>query len=388
MEFEIIVKKLNNELSPKEKIAFDKWYHASAKHRAYYVKVRNNYLKEAKLVKTDDAWKFISSKIEKDQKNQYFKIALAASILGIIGLSIFFQFINDQPVSTILNPSAISVTDFRNDKAILTLGNGTEIDLTNKTYQTTHIKSNGSQIVYEPLKHQFTDEAIVYNYLTVPRGGEYFIKFSDGTEVWLNSDTKLKYPVQFTERFRKIELIYGEAYFNVSSSTMHQGASFIVGTPDQVVEVQGTKFNIKAYKEDEIITTTLVEGKVTVINSETKIKEFLIPNQQLALNTITNKYSIQKVNPKNFICWKNGLFTFKNKSLEDIMIVLSRWYDIEVTFRNEKLKERKFNGVFRKNQQIENILESIERTRKAAFDIKGGKIYVETIISSEDSSNK
>jgi len=377
MEFELIVKKLKNELSPKEAVAFGKWYNASAKHRAYFAKVSGNYLKETAPVATDEAWKSISSKLNKDQKNQYWKIAIAASIIGIITLSGFLQLINTPPITNIPNAMTSSPIKIGDDKAILTLGNGTNIVLTNNTYQNNYIKSNGTQLIYDSINSQPNAEAIVYNYLTIPRGGEYFVKLSDGTKVWLNSDSKLKYPVRFSGTSRKVELIYGEAYFEVSPSTLHDGANFIVATQNQVVEVLGTEFNIKAYQEDAIIATTLVEGKVSLTNSATQQQEYLMPNQQLKLNTKTNKVSIQQVDPENIVSWKNGFFKFKNTSLKEIMIVLSRWYDMDVAFKDKDLKKKKFNGVFSKKQQIENILEAIQKTREAAFKIEGEKILIE-----------
>lgn len=388
MEFQLLLKKIKNELSPEEEVVFNRWYRASGKHRSYYAKICSNYSKQKEPVKTDEAWQLINSKLNRNHRNYYWQIAIAASVIGIIALAVFFQKTTNpnnpstdtQPISSITEPSIPSpppaLIQIGKHKAVLTLGNGNEVVLTNKIYETSHTKSNGSQLIYESLNAQPPSENIVYNYLTIPRGGEYFVKLSDGTKVWLNSDSKIKYPVRFTGKSRKIELLYGEAYFDVSPSTLHQGANFVVQTNHQIVEVFGTQFNIKAYKEDPFIATTLVEGRVTLTNSLTRQKEKMVPNQQVKLNTETNKLSIYKVNPENIICWKDGFFKFKNKSLEEIMTVLSRWYAIEATFKNEGLKTKEFNGVFRKQQQIESILKSIEQTQEAAFQIEGEKIII------------
>ena len=202
---------------------------------------------------------------------------------------------------------------------------------------------------------------------------------SDGTKVWLNSDSKLKYPVHFTGSSREVELLYGEAYFEVSPSTLHDGANFIVATQHQVLEVLGTQFNIKAYKEDDFIATTLVGGEIVLTNNETSQQEYLTPNHQLKLNTQTNILSINPVDPKFIIGWKSGLFEFNNSSLEEIMVVLSRRYDFEVVFNNTELRNKKFSGIFRTVQTIENILESIKKTGEAAFDIKGKQIFIKPI---------
>ena len=174
---------------------------------------------------------------------------------------------------------------------------------------------------------------------------------------------------------RKVELLYGEAYFDVSSSKNHNNTNFIVSTKGQDVEVLGTEFNIKAYNEDDIISTTLVEGKVLVDNNGNK--ESLKPNQQLQYNTITNKVNIVPVDVYYEISWKNGLFSFKNKPLKDIMQVISRWYDVDVVYKNTKALDVTFNGVFNKKKRIDEILLIIENTKEAKFKTQGKVIFME-----------
>jgi ferric-dicitrate binding protein FerR (iron transport regulator) len=241
------------------------------------------------------------------------------------------------------------------------------------TVQTKNATSNGAQIVYKT--NQQTQTKIAYNYLTIPRGGQFFIKLSDGTKVWLNSESQLKFPVAFTDgETRQVELVYGEAYFDVSPSTKHRGAKFKVYNKSQEVEVVGTEFNIKAYKDETNVFTTLVEGKVNVTVDNKKQK--LLPNQQLNLNINTNVSVLNTVDVYNEIAWKEGVFSFKRKSLEEIMVVLSRWYDLDVKFENPNLKKLGFNGTVGKDQKIEEILETI----KSYGAIKEYKITNKTVI--------
>ena len=379
MEFEIIIKKLKNELSPEEETAFNLWYESSATHRSYYKKVVDNYQKTASPVATKEAWKVINSKITRSKKNAAWKIAVAASIIGVIAFFGIFQPSNKSQIS---DQSQIisSVIETGNDKAILTLADGTDLMLTNNPFRNDFFNSDGKEIVYESKAVETPPVNIGYNYLTVPVGGEYFVKLSDGTQIWLNSDSKLKYPVHFSGPSRTVELVYGEAYFKVTSSSLNSGANFIVETQNQLVEVLGTEFNIKAYREENFISTTLVEGKVSVINKETSEGKTLLPDQRLILHTNSNRFEKEIVDTDDIICWKDGFFRFKNKSLEDIMTTLSRWYDIEVVFENEELKRKEFNGVFRKDQQIQSILESIQNTREAKFKIEGRRIIIEKTI--------
>ena len=147
---------------------------------------------------------------------------------------------------------------------------------------------------------------------------------SDGTKVWLNSESQLKYPVAFNDgETRQVELVYGEAYFDVSPSTAHKGARFKVFNQSQEVEVLGTEFNIKAYKDETNIYTTLVEGKVAI--SAAGKNQILKPNQQSNLNLETGSIEITTVDVYNETTWIDGIFSFENKPLKEILKVLSRW---------------------------------------------------------------
>ncbi|WP_323028189.1 FecR family protein [Gelidibacter japonicus] len=242
------------------------------------------------------------------------------------------------------------------EKATLTLEDGTKVTLEKgDSIQTHNAISNGEEIIY----NNNTSRQLVYNYLTIPRGGQFQLTLSDGTRVWLNSETQLKYPVSFTDsESRQVELVYGEAYFEVSHSTEHKGSDFKVYNQNQDVQVLGTEFNIKAYKDESNIYTTLVSGKVAINTESTK--QVLVPNQQANLDLTTDKLSIKNIDIKGEIAWIHGEFIVKNKSLKEIMKVLSRWYDMDVTFANKELENVRFVGVLGKDQNIVDILNTIK----------------------------
>ncbi|WP_343330742.1 FecR family protein [Polaribacter staleyi] len=248
------------------------------------------------------------------------------------------------------------------DKAILTLEDGKQIVLEKgNEIITDKVTGNGDELVYSDKLKPKVIEELIYNYLTIPRGGQYRVKLSDGTDVWLNSESKLKYPVNFIEgKTRQVELVYGEAYFDVSPSTNHNGDKFKVLTKNQEVEVLGTEFNIKAYKDENSIYTTLIEGKVRIENDSNKV--VLKPNEQSVLNINNKDFVVSKVDVYSEVAWKRGLFSFKNKSLKEIMKVLSRWYDVDVVFVDKKLENVVFKGVLNKNQSIQDILILIKNT--------------------------
>ena len=262
------------------------------------------------------------------------------------------------------------------DKASLTLEDGLVIQLEKgKKVQTENSTSNGEQIVYGSQKN--SKDVVAYNFLTVPRGGQFQIKLADGTLVWLNSDSKLKYPVAFAKgKTRQVELLYGEAYFDVSPSTNHKGAKFKVLHRSQTIEVLGTEFNVKAYKEEMNIYTTLVRGKVSV--SIEKDKSILVPGQQSDLDLENSKLTKKKADVGNEIIWMKGIFSFKDMPLDDIARVVSRWYDVDILFAEPELKNKKYNGLFRKDEPLEDILESILNTKTIKrYDIEGKTVSIE-----------
>ena len=287
------------------------------------------------------------------------KYAAAAVILFGLGFffrdNLFHQSTENDAVSIIVNANTIEPGT---EKATLTLEDGSEITLEKGApFQTQNANSNGEKIIYEAGKRK--SKEIAYNYLTIPRGGQFYVVLSDGTKVWLNSESQLKYPVSFKEgEARQVELVYGEALFDVTPSSKHKGARFKVLNNAQEVEVVGTVFNIKAYKDETNIYTTLVEGKVNV--STENIKQSLIPNQQLHLDLKTNISIVKTVNTHNEISWKDGVFSFEQKPLVEIMKVLSRWYDKQVVFENKDLKEITFTGVLGKNQKVKDILSTLK----------------------------
>lgn len=299
-----------------------------------------------------------------------FKITAAASVVLLVSLSVLFT----------TNPNKTNITvahkniEIGSDKATLTLEDGSVIALEKgKAYAAGNVSSNGEKLVYNP-KNATT--AIANNVLTIPRGGQFFIQLADSTKVWLNSESQLKYPVAFTDgTTRQIELVYGEAYFEVSPSTKHKGSRFKVKTQTQNVEVIGTEFNIKAYRDETSIYTTLVKGKVAISNATAK--EFLEPSEQSKINFNSNTISISKVDVYNEISWRKGLFVFKGMPLAAIAKVLSRWYDADIVFADPALGNVKFNGVLNKNQKLEDILTTIKNINFInAYEIKDHKVIL------------
>ncbi|MBJ6369393.1 FecR family protein [Snuella sedimenti] len=311
--------------------------------------------------------------IKKEESSRYrivnqpiYKYAVAASILLLVSLTIFLNRNESKPNK--VDPTVVNTPiEPGTDKATLTLEDGTVVALEKgNSFQTQNANSNGEEIIYKDGKGKVKE--LVYNYLTIPRGGQFHIVLSDGTEVWLNSESQLKYPIDFIEgNKREVELVYGEAYFDVSPSALHKGAKFKVINQSQEVEVLGTEFNIKAYKDESNIYTTLVEGSVVVDNGN--LKHNLTPNQQYILNPNTNNFSVAEVDVKTVTSWKDGVFSFIDVPLKDIMKVVSRWYDVDVVFENKTLESIEFIGVLDKKISIDEILSIIKSTSINDYNI-------------------
>lgn len=298
------------------------------------------------------------SKRKKYPFKKYLLYPAAAAILVLFGITIFFQNQGSKlPETQIVETNIPTGTD----KATLTLSTGKLISLKKgNLYKSDNIESDGESLVYKKEEEKdVKDNKVAYNYLTVPRGGQFFVKLSDGTKVWLNSESKLKYPESFNDgEPRLVELVYGEAYFEVSPSTQHKGSKFNVLSEGQKIQVLGTQFNVKAYRDEKSTYTTLVEGKIELqANNQ---KKLLTPNLQAIVNENSKTITVKVVDVYNETSWKEGVFSFKSKSLKELMQVLSRWYDVEVVFENKSLEEIKFKGVLGKDQSLDDILLAIK----------------------------
>jgi transmembrane sensor len=248
--------------------------------------------------------------------------------------------------------------------ATLTLANGKIINLdTNKT----GIQVGGrlayndkSEIASVPRN----DEEVKSFAVTTPRGGTYQVVLPDGTEVWLNADSKIRFPSQFTGAKRQI-FLEGEAYFQVAKDKAHP---FIVQSKGQEVTVLGTHFNINAYEDEMAVRTTLLEGRVDVNGT------ILSPNQQ-AINAGSN-IQVKAIDPASAIDWKNGEFVSENENLASIMRKVSRWYNVEVVYASEELKKRTFDGSLSRYDNVSRILKAIEFAGAVKFKVEGRMITV------------
>lgn len=263
-------------------------------------------------------------------------------------------------------------------KAQLILDDGKIIPLQPNTQKIMHLNSGTVQNdSLEGLKYHFdktsgTTTAGIYHTLSIPVGGFYTLELSDGTKVWLNAASELKYPVQFSGRKREVYL-EGEGYFQVSTDTARQ---FIVHLKNASVAVLGTKFNINAYTDEQNIYTTLAEGSVAFYSELRHRQIILSPGMQSVMDVKTGVTSVEEVDPSVYTSWVDGSFVFHSLRLEMIMRQLQRWYDFEIFYQNPEVKEYTFRGVVNRDMNIERVLKMIERATDVHFRIEQKTVVV------------
>lgn len=259
-----------------------------------------------------------------------------------------------------------------NNKAVLTLGDGSTVTLDSAGNQVirqgnTSIQQRSGLLQY---KSAGATTGISYNILTTPRGGKFRIVLPDGTGVWLNAASSIRYPVAFTGKERRVE-ISGEAYFEVAANVARP---FVVSMNSRAeVEVLGTHFNINAYRDEAAINTTLLEGKVRVSNGNAN-GTVLKPGQQASLNTTGTLQVLNDIDTAQIIAWKEGWFQFHMATLPDVMRQLSRWYDVEVSYP-ANIPDRAFEGRIQQDLTLTQVLKILERYQ-VYFHVEGRKITV------------
>ena len=305
------------------------------------------------------------------QKNIWVRMlpyAVAASVIIIAGLVVFKPF-NKKP-NAIDNGSSLSADILPGtSKATLTLTDGKVIVLdqtandTNINNQLRILQKQG-EIVYND---HATNQPMEYHTLTIPRKGQYKLILPDGTKVWMNAESSMRYPVAFDEKERKI-FVTGEAYFEVAKN---KSRPFRVVIDDVVVEALGTTFNINAYSNEPYLSATLIEGSVLVSNGKTE--NILNPGQQAKISGAD--FTINNVEINDIIAWKNNRFNFVNAPLDVIMRQIERWYDAKVIY--EKMPTDHFNAVdVPRDVPVSKLLRYLELTKRVHFKIENNTITV------------
>lgn len=261
-----------------------------------------------------------------------------------------------------------------NDKPILILEDGKEIVVDGNNSMLAHIQGGQSfsmdsaELVYSG--NRTKGVPLQYHTLTTPAKCDYQLILADGTRVWLNAASSLRYPVVFGPEERTV-YASGEIYLQVAKDA---GRPFYVVTNALKVEVSGTSFNVNAYENEGFTTVTLVEGKV-VAHTDTESVQ-LLPNQQLTLDHRNNQLHRKQVDAREVVAWKEGLYIFKGQTLGEVAKVLERWYVIEIVFAQPTDKEIVYTGVIQKEDPLEKFIRTLKKTSQFDCRLEGVKLYI------------
>ena len=362
----MILDKINDILSPEEESIFDAWYSESDAHRAYFDRVQKNYLQDLDAIDMEKAWEAVEAKISPKKRSiKYYVYAAAAGAAVLIGIT-YFTF----TAETIHAPENRTPAQ----GVVLTLSDGTQVVLSDhkngviaSQKHAVITQDNEGQIRYEG-NNKKTEGKAVYNTLSTPNGETFQITLPDGTRVWMNAGSSLKYPTYFQGSERSVVLT-GEAYFEAAHN---EAMPFKVLSNGQQVEVMGTHFNVRAYPNEPVFKTTLLEGKIKITQGDNAA--LVKPGQQIIVSADKHSMKTREVNAELSLAWKNRLFYFENARYDEIMREIERWYDVDVIYKG-KIPDQRFEGAIQKDLKLNQVLKMLE-SRDIHFKISGKEVIV------------
>ena len=374
----IIQKSLKGKLSESEERQLSGWRKVSDENeRAFQRMISEDFytigMEKLEMYDSRVAYgRFLQKKYQQRRKRRFLinMARVAAVALPFVIALVLYVGLNREE-EQMVRPSLASNILPGTSKAVLTLANGQMIPLgkeaTDSTIITdgTQISASGSGVTYAS---GVESESVVYNKLEIPRGGEFCLTLSDGTRVWLNSETSIQYPVAFGAKERRV-FVQGEAYFEVAKDAKKP---FTVQFMSSSVTVLGTSFNIRAYPEEKRSQTTLAEGSVRIYSPGSSM--LLKPGEQAEVSALSGEMVKQEVEVKNFTSWKDGRFVFEQQPLEDIMRTLERWYDIRVIFKDEGAKRISLSGNMKRYGDFSQVMKMLQMTGDVRFELHGNDV--------------
>ncbi len=318
--------------------------------------------------------KINSSHPQKTNK-PFYKYAAAAMLFIAVTSGVIFtsKKRNEPKISVVQHSEKFDVLPGK-DQATLTLSDGSKIlldDAKNENILEEEgliiSKTKDGQLIYKTNDVSTSDKAVAYHTIATAKGNQYQVLLPDGSRVWLNASSSLKYPASFAGTQREV-ILSGEAYFEVAKNEFKP---FTVRTKNQLVQVLGTSFNVNSYPDDSAIKTTLVEGKVKVASNQAMA--VLRPLQQSVVNSngLAKIKIISNIAIDEELAWKNGLFSFNNAELKDILRQLERWYDIRIDYQS--VPNKRYNGMVSRKSMLSEVLNMLELTGSISFKIEEGR---------------
>jgi hypothetical protein len=314
-----------------------------------------------------------SAPIKTNGKTRILQYAAAAALLGAIFFvgSVYLKRPSPAPIAA----NAPAPLAPGSNKAMLVLADGKTIPLDSANIGAlakqgnTSIMNTQEGLAY---KAEGSPAEVVYNTVVTPRGGQYQLTLADGSKVWLNAASSIRFPTAFIGKERLVE-ITGEGYFQVAANAQQPFRVKVKGTPDMEVNVLGTSFNIMAYPDEQTITTTLEDGAVQLVHGNSK--SVLKPGFGGSLSAGDNDFVIEKADMEQTLAWKEGKFRFRNTSIQTIMRQMARWYNIDVTYQGD-LSDVRLTGIISRRENASSLFRILSTTKRVHFDINDNRILV------------
>ena len=374
-----IIHSLLGDLDEQESRTLENWL-KTPEHQDFYKKISNREYVRCKMAglelsdkeKARERLKMnIARRIERYRRRKWLGRVAGIVLLLCMGEGVWFYWQNevkqtDQDLAERVTASSLPV---------IRLASGKEIALNRDSAYNLDggfLLAEDGYARYEPTANVKRADSSQYNEIRTPRGTDYKMILPDGTKVWMNADSKLKYPVAFGQSQREV-FLEGEAYFDVKKDPEYP---FTVHTSRGDVQVLGTGFNIRDYRGEARVVTTLVEGKVVYKASERHEAVIILPGYQLIDNGY-EELAPQEVDVEMYVGWKDGRYIFEDATLEEIMQVLSKWYNVTVFYKNEKMKNLHFTGDIERYENINDFLHFMELGGKVVFNIQDKTIIIE-----------
>lgn len=387
----LIFKQLQGDLNPEEQAQFSKWLEATEGNRLIYEEVSNEYkLSQTIQILHPDNWRLTEQRMldriaketyknprqvmkpTKTSKRVYWMAAASVLVILITGA----YFIQQHRLTAAMAAVNYDV-DPGKEGAILILGDGKEIVLEKEadgfiaSQNGVNLQIKDGRLAYDPTA--ISEQKATYNTVKTPKGRQFQIVLSDGTMVWLNAESSIKYPTTFSGATRRVE-VEGEVMMEIAKNAKQP--FFVQVSGDQEIEVLGTSFNINAYMDRGAVYTTLLEGAVRITKKEQQVT--LKPKEQLKLNVQTGGFVVNALSDKsldNALAWRNGFFNFDGATFEEVVLQLERWYDVEISY-DRKFASIEFGGELDRKVPLSSVLKAIESDSLKFKFINKNKIEV------------
>ncbi|MDD3200602.1 MAG: DUF4974 domain-containing protein [Bacteroidales bacterium] len=382
---ELIAKSVAGTISDLEQISLDNWRKEDASNQELYERLSDiNYLQNEyrkwNSIDPKQPMKNMQRRIAGKKKNRRILLhsCAAAVVVLLLGSLLTLLYRSEQRYdklnSIYQTEKYMTAIHPGQTKAKLTTDDGKIIVLdSNKTNNEKVLNSIRKGEEQQVRRQREIKDRIAINNLEIPRGGEFHITLEDGTQVWLNAESSLKYPEHFDRKYRQVE-VSGEAFFKVSKE---EERPFNVKIDGQVICVHGTEFNVMSYGEDRYVYTTLVSGSISIQpDSATGSELILSPGHQAVFAKSDCSTVVKQVKTEVVTSWRNGMFVFEDQTLDQIMRQLSRWYDFSYEFSNKEVASTVFMGKVPRYATFGDVLEILEKSGNLTFEAKQNRIII------------